>query len=466
MFYVPKFLNNRALEAYLNIIRENGYSVFIVQGTLPHCIADEQLRANPISEGEYELLIKDLPQFMIDGKTMDSPMGSNNRGRLLVKIPHELYKQFERDPDNKALQEMIYSQIPKDILGDDMLEDTNSSNPKLPHHRRRREIVIASALDDDEMSRPCNNPRCHVHHHQSQKLPKKQVGNINNNTNEGQRPSQMRTQLITQISVSRPISNNPNVSSQQQIVTTRQFAIISQSSNLDDLPIDDLQDSEMIESNMEDEEFLMKEAMLLSLLDEAKDNIEKKSSLLKEYTKLADEHAKKLDQAILDKVIAVSLLTSNSHIKSIEQTPKEIPTTNKDTSSLLTADSELEIIKTSPPSNTPLSLPNNTQTSSTQAVRLEPEIIKIPSSTSTPSSPSINIQTANSIDTNSLPSTNVHTPLPANAHSESPVDTSSLSLSTTTNSSSTTVTDSAFEMSPTVEGKLFQIELHFKKFFF
>lgn len=447
MYYAPRLLHYRELEMYLSIIQENGYSVFIVNGPLPDCLADQQLLANPIGEAEYKLLIKDLPEYIVDGKTMTGPTDRNKGGRMTVQLPKQLYEEFQKDPNNPRIRDMINAQLPKGLRVTEIADNSSCSNPK--HNHPRGQLVIATMpddIDDEESTRVCycgqhHPPSREQHHPQSRGQPRQYTeqviddGNINS-PNERHGEPQVVARQITQFLISKPDPNDSNASSQSQVIPTPQITIINQTSNRNNPPIDNRNIQQRVRPDIDDDEdFFLNEAIARSLSTKPPTDVETELSIM-------DKRLEMLDQEILDKTIADSLLTNDLHTRQIEQTPELIPIKNVDTPST------------------------------------QPEVIKMPSSpppTDTHSSPPVvNVDKSPSTYTNSRPSTNVHissstnTSLPSstNTHSESRTNTPSSPPTSpaATNSPPSTVDDSHFVVSPTIEGKLFKIKLHSKIF--
>ena len=424
---------------YLNIIQENGYSVFIVNGPLPDCLADQQLLANPIGEAEYKLLIKDLPDYIMDGKTMTGPKDPNKGGRIAVQLSKELYEEFQKDPNNPRIRNMINAQLPEGLRVTEISENSGCSNPE--HNHPRGQLLISTMpadIDDEESTRVCY---CGQHHPQPRGQPRQYIeqviddGNINS-PNERHGEPQVVARQITQYLISKSDPNDPNASSQPQVIATRQITIINQTSNRNNPPIDNRNIQQTVRPDIDDDDdFYLNEAIARSLSTKPPTDAETELSITTKRLEM-------LEQEILDRTIAASLLTNNLHTRQIEQTPELIPIKNVDTPST------------------------------------QPEVIKMPSSpppTDTHSSPPVvNVDKSPSTDTSSPPSTNVHissltnTSLPSstNTHSESRTNTPSSPppSPSTTNSLPPTVDDSHFVISPTIEGKLFKIKLHSKIF--
>jgi hypothetical protein len=183
LYYVPEFVSTQILQLYLNLIKENGYSVFIVNGTLPECLANQQLSANPIGEMEYKSLIKDLPKFIMDGQVLDNLKDSHKHGKQVVRLPRHLYDEFQKNPNDPRIRELINAQLPKEMISDNSKDDLEKHElvctlskelydefKKNPNNPVIREMISAQLPEDmilDEISEHpgCSNPHQH-HHHQ------------------------------------------------------------------------------------------------------------------------------------------------------------------------------------------------------------------------------------------------------------------------------------------------------------
>ena len=160
-FYVPRLINEILLIHYINWIKENGYSVFIVKGDLPPCLADHTLSANPIDASEYHLLIKDLPELIIDDKLIGSSRNLHGSGKTAVKVSKELYDAFEKNPDDPLIRRKVLKQISRyncDETVEDISDLAHDSNHSLllisrPKHNSAEKMAKTFGHSQDHFSR-------------------------------------------------------------------------------------------------------------------------------------------------------------------------------------------------------------------------------------------------------------------------------------------------------------------------
>jgi hypothetical protein len=477
MYYVPEFVPVQILSEYLNLIKENGYSVFIVHGTLPACLADQQLSINPITRHEYNELIKDMPKLIMDGEVIGGPNDLSKNGNLVVQLSPDLYKEFQKNPDDPKIRQMILEKLPKGVLLEDDPEHATCTNPHHHHHQhqqRPKKILIARMPErrtDKQSMGVYNCPDCHQQHPVVSEHFEEQLFDDTSmdNPNEPQHRSQMITRRVTQMIMSEPNFDDSNASSvQQRIVTTSTVVVMSQRRNntfIDDVNIPKMTSPSLKMKNEED--FILQHVMAQELLGDSgmNDDIS--------IPPLLDDQAEQVYQRMLDKVIANSLQDSDSQTKRIEQFPESIPikTTNSEPvtikmpSSLSSPPPPSTTTTTnahSPPStNIHSSSPTNTYSPSPNASLSAPP--------NTPLSPPTNALLSPPTNTSLAPPTNTSLPPPTTTttNSSPPLITVDLPQPTTTNSTPSsplmtvdspppTLRHSDFVESPTVEGKLFK----------
>ena len=118
IYYVPHILPRQALPRYLNIIQNNGYSVFIVAGALPMSLADKQLEENPINAQQYELLTKDLPMLAIDKNLNNTDGFIDNEP---IKIPSSLLDEYQRNPNDPEVKRKFNKYLPSGLTIEDFI---------------------------------------------------------------------------------------------------------------------------------------------------------------------------------------------------------------------------------------------------------------------------------------------------------------------------------------------------------
>jgi hypothetical protein len=501
---------------YLNLIKENGYSVFIVHGTLPACVADQQLRLNPIARQEYEFLIKDLPKLIMDGEVMGGPNDKFRNGRVVVSIPQDLYNEYQKNPNNPEIREKLQAKLPKGFSLEDISEQVPCANPHHHHHQQQqqqqqqhRPPALTTPMPErrtvQQLRRVYDCPNCHEQHAiVSEYVEEQPVDNTNiDKSNESHRRPKMITGHLTQLIIDERNFNDSNPSSAQQRPVTGTLLVVTQSRLINDHNIPQMTRPSLKIKNEED--LLIQHVMAQSLLDESGMNDDINSPFL-------EDQEEKAYQELLDEVMAVSLFT-NELEKKIEQTrglisattknsepiaikipssssssppptttinPHSPPSTNIHSSSLTSTYSPSPNASLSAPPNTPLSpstnvlLPSPTNTSiapptdaslppSTNVLLPSPTNTSIAPPTDASLSPSTNVLLPSPTNTSIAPPTNTSLPpstttvssLPAVVNSPSPTTTNSTPSSPmTTDLPPPTLTHSDSVQSPTVEGTL------------
>ena len=117
MFTIPRLIPDLQLEEYLKFIRSKHYSIFIVDGKLPSCLADEKLGHQPVDQGKYLSLSSRLPFLCIDEKLARSTECSAKHGNLMVRLPQDVIKRYQKNPNDPEVLALIRAQLPEGILG-------------------------------------------------------------------------------------------------------------------------------------------------------------------------------------------------------------------------------------------------------------------------------------------------------------------------------------------------------------
>lgn len=157
--YVPMIMPIEILKEYLNMIENNGYSVFIVSGQLSSSLADVQLETNPISSMEYERLIKDLPKFIMDGKPMENLKDMPSGGDIFADIPEDIIEKYQQNPTDPRVREMITGYLPKGLVLKGIMRAGGCSDPTHHHCQRARRLLVAPASEHrTERKTPENLP--------------------------------------------------------------------------------------------------------------------------------------------------------------------------------------------------------------------------------------------------------------------------------------------------------------------
>ncbi|CAF1432694.1 unnamed protein product [Adineta steineri] len=137
---VPKLVSNTYLQLYLAQLQQSGYSIFIINGTLPPCTADDRLLNNTIDPTYYRSLTDRLDVTRNDtNKRSKTSPGSPS---LFDERDIQRALKESADLDNsedKALQKVLAQSL-RDVEG---MDDTDSLNQKLLD-----QAIAASLIND------------------------------------------------------------------------------------------------------------------------------------------------------------------------------------------------------------------------------------------------------------------------------------------------------------------------------
>ncbi|CAF3722742.1 unnamed protein product [Rotaria sp. Silwood1] len=323
IYYIPELIPDQKLTVHLNFIQENGYSVFIVYGSLPDCLADQQLAANPISLQEYRILTKDLQKMIIDDKTIE--------GSQTVRIPKDLFDEYQKNPNDPRIMKKILEYAPKHLIEDRIPQHVHCSNPQRNHSHRLLLISnMPTNISDEEVIKTCNCPR---HRRARELLNKNSEKPIMNdppfsNSKLPRQESRIITKYITEYIVEEPQPDNSNKSQQQRIGITRQTIITNRLSHRNNTLVDDHGAQRRAITNIgigNEEDDILQDMIPDYLLDPSVMNSNGNNSYDVDRTE-------ELNQRILEVAIAASLQSNNSTTKQIEQTPESMPITTMNAS--------------------------------------------------------------------------------------------------------------------------------------
>ncbi|CAF3300899.1 unnamed protein product [Rotaria sp. Silwood2] len=339
MFYVPDLIPREVLSPYLNMIQGNGYSVFVVHGNLPDCLADQQLTANPITQQEYRILVKDLPTTIMDDELIGNPRDPHNAGRISVRVPQYLYDEYKKNPNDPLLKQKILAYAPKYVIQDEIPEHVHCSNPNHNHSRRHALLATRSQREINEiLMENCD----YSMHTQARQLLTKRLENpmmddpFTANSNEPHQQSHIITRVISQQIIEEPKSNNSNKSQPQRVGVTRETIIVSRSSPRD-TALDNIHGTQRTSTTkvgfLNSKNDLRQLMMSDSLLGTSAMNTDANISF-------DENHTEKLNQQYLNATMAASLRSNNSTTKQIEETPESIPISTMNSSPTPTTNSE------------------------------------------------------------------------------------------------------------------------------
>ncbi|CAF1000435.1 unnamed protein product [Adineta ricciae] len=303
IYYVPHIFTRQTLPKYLNIIQDNGYSVFIVAGTLPVCLADRQLEENPISAQQYELLTKDLPMLVMDKNLKNADGFIDNRP---IMVPRTLLDEYRRNPNDPEVKRKFNKYLPSGLTIEDVVVPEGMSKS-----------LIVERLSTGH----CNCPNCRSKANGSSASP------TTKKSDDFEKPvpkSAIMAQQITNYSYDEVDPNDADQSLQRQYFTTS-ILLINASSMRNNRMDDDLFDEEELQ-NADDRletraELLRKTLMLQQEIEDIKDM----TAIADKMNSLYKARAEYVNETLLATGIAASLADAHSNKNKSEKKSEPIP---------------------------------------------------------------------------------------------------------------------------------------------
>ncbi|CAF0754554.1 unnamed protein product [Adineta ricciae] len=371
IYYVPRIFPRQTLPKYLNIIQDNGYSVFIVAGTLPMCLADKQLEENPINAQQYELLTQDLPTLVMDKNLKYTDGFIDDRP---IPVPSALLDEYRRNPNDPEVKRKFNQYLPSGLTIEDVV--VPQGMPK-------------SMLVERFMTGPCNCLRCRS------KANGSSASSTTKKSDDFEK-SVPKTAMIAQQVINYNYDeldpNDEDKSLQRQYVTTS-ILLINASSMRNNLMEDDFYDEEKLQ-NVDDRLKVRAELLRRTiLLEQEIEDIKDIAAAADKMDSLYKARAEYYNETLLATGIAASLADANSNKNKSEKKAEPIPLpAPADTEVMSEENSPVPpLIDDTPP------LPSNDIQSAQPSDMNPPE-----STTSSPSSSTI-VDAENSIELNGAP---------------------------------------------------------------
>jgi ataxin-3 len=151
---VPKLISNTYLSLYLAQLKQSGYSIFIIHGSLPPCPADERLLNNEIDPIYYRSLTDRIDVGKTDQNTNTNNKKLKNSPRSTSsfdekEIQRAIKASVELDnADDKALLQVLAQSL-QDVHGTD--------NPTFISHDHEDHDTINQKLLDQAIAASLNN---------------------------------------------------------------------------------------------------------------------------------------------------------------------------------------------------------------------------------------------------------------------------------------------------------------------
>ncbi len=137
---IPKLISNTYLSLYLAQLQQSGYSIFIIHGDLPPCIADDKMLNNTIDLGYYRSLTDRIDVVNKDNnkKSKSSPKSTTSFDDRDIQRAIEASVALDNSQD-KALQQVLAQSL-RDVEG---VDGSDALNQKL------LDQAIAASLTSD-----------------------------------------------------------------------------------------------------------------------------------------------------------------------------------------------------------------------------------------------------------------------------------------------------------------------------
>lgn len=142
---VPKLISDTYLSLYLTQLQQSGYSIFIINGVLSPCAADEKLSNHPIDPTYYRSLIDRADKT---NTKKSKPSSTSNSSFDEQEVQRALKASVELDNSHdKALQQVLAQSL-RDAQNNPNFIPPYEDDPETAD-RRLLEQAIAASLNPD-----------------------------------------------------------------------------------------------------------------------------------------------------------------------------------------------------------------------------------------------------------------------------------------------------------------------------
>jgi ataxin-3 len=144
---VPKLVSDTYLALYLAQLQQSGYSIFIISGHLPHCLADDMLSNNTIDPTYF----RSLTDRANSGRTEDTTNRQSNTTSFdEQEIQRALKASVELDnSEDKALQQVLAQSL-RDAQDDPTFVQHHEEDPEIANQRLLDQAIAASLTNDTQ----------------------------------------------------------------------------------------------------------------------------------------------------------------------------------------------------------------------------------------------------------------------------------------------------------------------------
>ena len=141
---IPKLVSDTYLSMYLAQLKQSGYSIFIINGILPSCQADETLTNNPVDPVSFRLM---TDRADVGNKKTKSSPGSNSSFDE-KEIQRAIKASVELDnSEDKALQQVLAQSL-RDAQDDPTFVHQHDEDPETMNKRLLDQAIAASLIND------------------------------------------------------------------------------------------------------------------------------------------------------------------------------------------------------------------------------------------------------------------------------------------------------------------------------
>ncbi|CAF4844908.1 unnamed protein product [Rotaria sp. Silwood1] len=156
---VPKLISNTYLSLYLVQLQQSGYSIFIIHGNLPPCLADNKLLNNTIDPVYYRSLTTRIDNDNKNNKknTTTSLESTSSSSFDETEIQRAIKASVELDnSQDKALQDVLVQSL-RDVHGiDDSMIINHHENADVLNQKLLEQAIAASLVNDTPITEKDN----------------------------------------------------------------------------------------------------------------------------------------------------------------------------------------------------------------------------------------------------------------------------------------------------------------------
>jgi ataxin-3 len=146
---VPKLISNTYLSLYLAQLKQSGYSIFIIHGSLPPCPADERLLNNEIDPIYY----RSLTDRIDVGKT---DQNTNTNNKKLKNSPRST-SSFDEKEIQRAIKASVELDNAEDKALQQVLAQSLRDDPTFIHQHGEDSDILNQRLLDQAIAASLNN---------------------------------------------------------------------------------------------------------------------------------------------------------------------------------------------------------------------------------------------------------------------------------------------------------------------